>query len=108
MKNKNPTPHSRKKQTNKRMRYLKYKSHLERVWKITQYHYIHPPVMYVDYICIKGKRYDRKVPFYRREVENHGGKGRRFYKRQSNRRVRYYKGGIADGGITGKYLITGG
>lgn len=94
----NSKMHSRKKKRNKRMRYLKYKKHLEKVWRITQHHYIHPPVLYVDFIWVKGKRCARKVPYYRREAENHGGKGRRFCKRQSNRRVRYYKGGIAKGG----------
>ncbi len=104
----NSKVHSRKKKRNKRMRDLKYKKHLEKVWGITKHHYIHPPVLYVDFIWTKGKMCARKIPYYRREVENHGGEGRRFYKRQSNRRVRYYKGGLQREEITGKYLIIGG
>lgn len=79
----------------KRKQHLKYKKHLKQLWKITHYPY---PVLYIDSIRINGKLCDRKVPYYRKYYENHGGIGRRFCKKMSNRRVRHYKGEISKGG----------
>lgn len=87
--------HSKKKRGYKRRQYLRNKKQLQQLWRIVRYPY---PVIYVDTIKINGEYCNRKVPYYRREWESHGGLGRRFCKRMSNRCVRRYKGGISKGG----------
>lgn len=89
---------SKKKKRNRRKRHFANQRHLKQLWKITQHHYIHPPVLYVDFIRIEGSWHNRKVPYYRKNPPNHGGIGRRVSKKISNRRVRYYKNGISKGG----------
>lgn len=83
---------------NKRLRYLKYQRHLRQLWTITRHHSIFPPVEYVNKIYVHGHFCERKIPYYRRYSENHGGIGRRFCKKLSNRRIRHYKKGISKGG----------
>lgn len=92
---KNMRIHSKKKRGYKRRQYMRYQRHLKQLWRIARYPY---PVLYVDEICINGKYCDRKVPYYRKESENHGGIGRRFCKKMSNKRIRHYKGEISKGG----------
>lgn len=91
----NPRFHFKKKRGYKRSQCLRIQKQMQRLWRIVQYPY---PVIYVDTIKKNGEFCDREVPYYRREWENHGGIGRRFCKKMSNRRVRYYKGGISKGG----------
>lgn len=89
---------ARKYKRNKRLRYLKYQRHLRQLWTITRHHSIFPPVEYVNKIYVHGHFCERKIPYYRRYSENHGGIGRRFCKKLSNRRIRHYKKGISKGG----------
>lgn len=76
----------RKKKRNKRERDQKYKQHLKYLYQINKQW--HPcPVSHV----IEGKDY------YKRKCPNHGGKNRRFYKKESNKRVRHYSKRIPNG-----------
>lgn len=99
---------ARKYKRNKRLRYLKYQRHLRQLWTITRHHSIFPPVEYVNKIYVHGHFCERKIPYYRRYSENHGGIGRRFCKKLSNRRIRHYKKGISKGGNYKKYMIING
>ena len=87
--------HSKKKRGYQRRQYLRTQKQLQQLWRIVRYPY---PVIYVDTVKMNGEFCSREVPYYRREWENHGGKGRRYCKKMSNRHVRYYKGGISKGG----------
>ena len=87
---------SKKKKRNKRERDLKHKRHLERLWDTKKKCY-YRPVLYVDYILVNYKKQNIDKPYYIKLTPNHGGKYRRMLKRQSNKRVRHYKGEIPKG-----------
>lgn len=77
---------SRKKKKNKRERDQKYKQHLKLLYQINEYWWPRP----VSHVAGDKDYYKRKCP-------NHGGKYRRFNKKESNKRVRRYCEEIPNG-----------
>lgn len=86
----------RKDRRNRKVRDLKHKRHLIRLWEAKKGS-IFPPVLYVEY-SMHGWGWKKKTPYYKRNTPTHGGGSNRYLKRMSNRKVRYYRGGIARGG----------
>jgi len=86
----------RKDWRNRRVRDLKHKRHLIRLWEAKK-RSIFPPVSYVEY-SLKGWGCKKKIQYYKRNTPSHGGGENRYLKRMSNRKVRHYRGGIARGG----------
>lgn len=91
--------HSKQKKRNKRERDLKHKNHL----KFLAENVSGSPVIYMDYIWIKGQGYvENPKPYYKRlyRGSNHRGTNRyKYYKKYANRCVRRYKGEIHKGSM---------
>ena len=85
--------HSKKNRRNKRERDLKYKNHLKYLAENT---FGYPsPAMYIDEIWIKGYGYVKNPkPYYKRLYR---GKRSKYLKRQSNKKIRRYKGELHNG-----------
>ena len=85
--------HSKKKRRNKRERDLKYKNHLKSLAENTTGY--PSPAYYVDEIWIKGYGYVKNPkPYYKRLYR---GKRSKYLKRQSNKKIRRYKGELHNG-----------
>ena len=84
---------SKKKRINKRERDLKNKEHLKRLNKISK---CYPsPVYYIDKIYVRGYGYiENPKPYYKRLYR---GKRSKYLKKQSNRKIRRYKGKLHNG-----------
>lgn len=84
---------SKKKRRNKIERDLKHKNHLKYLAENTSYY--PQPAYYVDEIYIKGHGYMKNPkPYYKRLYR---GKCSKYHKKQSNRRIRRYKGELHNG-----------
>ena len=87
--------HSKRKKRSKRERDLKYKNHLKYLTEnISGYP---SPAMYMNEIWIKGYGYvENPKPYYKRLYRS---KRSKYLKRQSNKRIRKYKGALSNGWI---------
>ena len=84
---------SKKKRINKRERDLKHKEHLKRLNKISKGY--PSPVYYTDKIYVRGYGYiENPKPYYKRLYR---GKRSKYLKKQSNRKIRRYKGKLHNG-----------
>lgn len=89
-----PKHQNRSKRTkrNKRERYLKHQRHLKDLEENTSGY---PPVIYTDRIWVKRYGYvENPKPYYKRVYR---GKRSKYLKRQSNKKIRRYKGGLQNG-----------
>lgn len=88
-----------KKRRNKRERYLKHQNNLKHLYKIAGGYYP-APVGYMDEIWINGHGYVQNTkPYYKRLYR---GKRSKYFKRQSNRKIRRYKGDLHKGNMAHK------
>ena len=87
--------HSKKKKRSKKERNLKYKNHLKYLAEnISGYP---SPAYCVDEIWVKGYGYiENPKPYYKRLYRS---KRSKYLKRQSNKRIRKYKGALSNGWI---------
>ena len=84
---------SKKKRINKREKDLKHKEHLKRLNKISKGY--PSPVYYTDKIYVRGYGYiENPKPYYKRLYR---GKRSKYLKKQSNRKIRRYKGKLHNG-----------
>lgn len=85
--------HSNKKRSSKRERDKKYKEHLKSSHYTLEWY--PSPVKYVDEIWLGGCNYiENPKPYYKREYR---GKRSKYLKKQSNRKIRKYKGDFQNG-----------
>jgi hypothetical protein len=78
----------------KRERDLKYKNHLKKMEKYTQ-NWFYSPIYYVDeYYVGRGRWVENPKPYYKRIYR---GKRSRYYKKQSNKKIRKYRNEIHKG-----------
>ena len=85
---------SNKAKNNKYSRDVKYKNMLKRLYEDAGWHYP-PPVVYVDEVCIKKHKYIKNPkPYYKRTYRS---KRSKYAKRQSNKKIRKYKGELHNG-----------
>lgn len=85
---------SKQKMRNKRERCQKYKEHLKRLYEIA-YKWYPSPVYYTDKIYVRGYGYiENPKPYYKRLYR---GKGSKYLKKQSHRKIRRYKGELHNG-----------
>lgn len=85
---------SNKAKNNKYSRDVKYKNKIKRLYEDAGWHYP-PPVVYVDEVCIKKHKYIKNPkPYYKRVYRN---KRSKYAKRQSNKKIRKYKGELHNG-----------
>lgn len=88
-----------KKRRNKRERYLKHQNNLKHLYKIAGGYYP-APVGYMDEIWINGHGYVQNTkPYYKRWYR---GKRSKYFKQQSNRKIRRYKGELHKGNMAHK------
>ena len=84
---------SNKAKSNKYNRDKKYKNKLKRLYEDV-WHYP-PPVVYMDKVCIKKHKYIKNPkPYYKRVYRS---KRSKYLKRQSNKKIRKYKGELHNG-----------
>lgn len=84
----------RQRKRSKRERYVRHKNHLRHLHKAVSERYP-TPVVYTNEIWIKGKGYvENPKPYYKRLYRNRGSK---YLKRQSNRKIRRYRGELHRG-----------
>ena len=84
---------AKKKRRNKRERDLKYKNHLKYLTENTSDY--PSPAMYMDEIWVKGHGYVKNLkPYYKRLYRS---KRSKYLKRQSNKKIRRYKGELHNG-----------
>ena len=84
---------SNKAKSNKYNRDKKYKNKLKRLHEDV-WHYP-PPVVYMDKVCIKKHKYFKNPkPYYKRVYRS---KRSKYLKRQSNKKIRKYKGELHNG-----------
>ena len=84
--------HSKKRKRNKRERDLKYKNHVKFLAENTSGY--PTPAIYIDKIYVGYQCIDNPKPYYKRIYR---GKRSKYLKRQSNKKIRRYKGGLQNG-----------
>ena len=90
---------SNKKRRNKRERYLKHQNNLKHLYEIAGGYYP-APVGYMDKIWFNGYGYVQNTkPYYKRWYR---GKRSKYFKQQSNRKIRRHKGELHKGNMAHK------